>query len=322
MRDHGGNLDEAMARHGGTAADWIDLSTGINRLPYPVPDVAMAAWRGLPTADSLARLTQTARAAYRAPGGAILAIAGAQASIQLIPRLGPPGRAAILAPTYNEHAAALRAAGWEVQEVSTLAELAGSGLAVVVNPNNPDGRRWPRMDLLDLCGSVGRLIVDESFVDPEPELSVCPQAGRPGLLVLRSFGKFYGLAGVRLGFVLGSTADVAALAELAGPWPVSGPAITVGCAALADAAWAAATADRLNRDAHRLDRLALQAGWLPVGGTRLFRLYEVGDAQAAQVRLARRHIWSRAFPYAPTWLRLGLPGADVEWQRLEAALAR
>jgi len=319
-RDHGGNLDAAIRAWGGAAADWIDLSTGINRVPWPLPALDDADWRNLPTRAAIASLHEAARAAWGV-SGAILATSGAQGAIQMVPRLGPPGRARVLSPTYNEHAAALRAAGWQVEDVPGLAALAGADLAVVVNPNNPDGRRFAPADLLALAGQVGRLVVDESFADPQPAWSLAGQTGREGLLVLRSFGKFYGLAGLRLGFVLGSRPDIAALADMAGPWPVSGPAIAIGRAALADRAWAEATTARLTAEAARLDALAEGAGWKPLGGCELFRLYDTPDARAAQDRLARARIWSRIFPWSGRWLRLGLPGGDAEWARLAAALA-
>jgi cobalamin biosynthetic protein CobC len=142
------------------------------------------------------------------------------------------------------------------------------------------------------------------------------------LLILRSFGKFYGLAGLRLGFALGSEADVAALAAMAGPWPISGAAIEIGRRALLDRDWANATSARLTRDALRLDDEVQSQGWMLVGGTQLFRLYETGDARAAQERLARAQIWSRIFERKPGWLRLGLPGSETEWARLAASLSR
>lgn len=276
-------------------------------------------WTALPTAAATARLLTAAGAAYRSQAP-ILAVAGAQAAIQLVPRLSAPARARILVPTYNEHGAALRGAGWQVDEVTTLAALEGADLAVVVNPNNPDGRSHAREDLLRLTARVGRLVVDESFADIQPDLSLASEAARGSLLVLRSFGKFYGLAGLRLGFILGSQADILTLTEMAGPWPVSGPAIAIGTAALSDRAWAEATMTRLRTDAVRLDRLAQSAGWKCAGGTELFRLYDTPDATAAQERLARQHIWTRMFPYSHRWLRLGLPGQPLEWDRLARAL--
>jgi cobalamin biosynthetic protein CobC len=206
--------------------------------------------------------------------------------------------------------------------VSELDGLAGCDLAVIVNPNNPDGRRHDPKALLALASRVGRLVVDESFADAVPGLSLAQQAGRPGLLLLRSFGKFYGLAGLRLGFALGCDADVAVLNAMAGPWPISGAAIEIGRRALLDRDWAAETTARLAHDSRRLDDLALDAGWQLVGGTPLFRLYETGDARSAQVHLARARIWSRIFSDKPAWLRLGLPGGETEWRRLAAALSR
>ena len=247
-------------------------------------------------------------------------MAGAQAAIQAIPRLQAPGHAKVLGPTYNEHAAALRTAGWMVAEVPTLAALAGADLAVVVNPNNPDGRSHSRTDLLHVAGKVGRLVVDESFADSRPDLSLAPVAGHPGILVLRSFGKFYGLAGVRLGFVIGADADIAALAAMAGPWNVSGMAIALGQAALADTVWADATTLRLKSETMRLDALAQSINWRLVGGTELFRLYWTADAVQAQQRLALHQIWSRTFPYSAHWLRLGMPGNANEWERLATAM--
>ena len=141
------------------------------------------------------------------------------------------------------------------------------------------------------------------------------------MMVLRSFGKFYGLAGLRLGFVLGSSEDIAALSSLAGPWPVSGAAIEAGIAALGDTEWKAATILRLGNDTARMDELALRAGWRMVGGTDLFRLYETVDAVAAQERLASARIWSRTFTYSRRWIRLGLPGTEQEWMHAETAFS-
>jgi cobalamin biosynthetic protein CobC len=321
MLDHGGNLDLALQRFGGRLEEWIDLSTGINRQPYPLPNLEPRHWNALPSRADIESLHEAAREAYgtRAP---IVALAGAQAAIQLLPRLWPPGRMRILAPSYNEYTAVLRAAGWDVAEVTTLAALADADLAIVVNPNNPDGQRNDPGDLLALQAHVGRLVVDESFADAASELSLAAEAGRPGLLILRSFGKFYGLAGVRLGFALGSEADVSALAALAGPWPVSGIAIAIGRCALLDRDWAAATSARLLHDAQRLDTLVQAQDWTMVGDTPLFRLYDVGDAVAAQAQLGAARIWSRIFNERPGWLRLGLPGNETEWARLAAALVR
>ena len=321
MRDHGGDLGRAKRRYGD--GDWIDLSTGINPRAYPVGEVPAPFWERLPDAENVAALEGSARAAYAAGSDCkVVAVGGAQAAIQIVPRLAPPGRARVLAPTYNEHAAALREAGWTVEDVSAPDALAGADLAVAVNPNNPDGRQHAPADLLALRGRVGRLVVDESFADPEPALSLAPHLGpeTADVLLMRSFGKFYGLAGLRLGFALAGEALAARIAAMAGPWPVPGPAVAVGLKALADRDWQERTAARLVRDAARLDGITARAGWELVGGTPLFRTFAAHDAIAAQERLAAARIWTRAFPYSRRWLRLGLPGAEADWRRLEDAL--
>jgi cobalamin biosynthetic protein CobC len=318
--EHGGNLDVARARFGGRLEDWIDLSTGINRRPYPVPALEPRRWSALPSRSDIEALHAAARQAY-ATKASVLAVAGAQAAIQLLPHLAPLGRARILTPTYNEFAPVLTGAGWEVEETSELDALAGADLAVVVNPNNPDGRQYDRAKLLALLSRVKRLVVDESFADGAPAVSLAAEAGRAGLLVLRSFGKFYGLAGLRLGFVLGNTNDIAALEAMVGPWPISGAAIEIGQNALLDRDWADATRTRLEREALRLDGMTKTAAWKLVGGTPLFRLYDVGDAAAVQEWLARARIWSRIFRDKPNWLRLGIPGDEMEWTRLTEALS-
>ncbi|SNR43724.1 threonine-phosphate decarboxylase CobD [Puniceibacterium sediminis] len=320
MRDHGGNLQAAIAAFGGTAADWIDLSTGINARPYPVGPIPPEAWNRLPERSDLAALEQAAQSRYLTSLD-VVAVAGAQAAIQLMPLLRPTGRASVLTPTYNEHAAALRAQGWQVTEAATLAALSGSDVAVVVNPNNPDGQRHAPDTLAKLAANVGLLIVDESFVDPEPELSVARKTALPeNLIILRSFGKFYGLAGLRLGFALCHPALSAQLRTLIGPWPVSGMAIAVAHRALHDSDWTDETTARLTLDANRLDALAQDAGWTCVGGTPLFRTYHTANAAQAQTTLARHHIWTRIFPYSNHWIRLGLPGHDTDWTRLGTAL--
>jgi cobalamin biosynthetic protein CobC len=196
---------------------------------------------------------------------------------------------------------------------------------VVVHPNNPDGRTQTVEGLVafadELFDRGGALVVDEAFADVAPELSVIPHAARDGLIVLRSFGKFYGLAGVRLGFAVCAPGVAERLTAKLGPWAVSGPAIWAGTSALNDVSWAEATRARLQADAQRLDALLLGAGMAVIGGTDLFRLCECDDAQALYERLGRAGILTRPFAYNPRWLRFGLPGTDADWARLETALA-
>jgi cobalamin biosynthetic protein CobC len=328
IRDHGGDIDRARAIYGGAAEDWIDLSTGINRVPYPMPALGPADLCALPQREAREDLIAAAREAY-ATRAAIAPLAGAQAAIQLVPalvreRVAGAVDARVVAPTYNEHAGALTGAGFTVREVARLDDLAGADVAVVVNPNNPDGRIHEPAKLMTLAERVGLLVIDESFADAAPELSLAQHVSinaPANLLILRSFGKFYGLAGLRLGFALGGTTLISRVARMAGPWAVSGPAIAAGRIALRDAPWRARSIARLIEDCARLDALAEARGWRLVGGTALFRTYTIpGGAASAQDRLARRHIWSRVFPYSTDWLRLGLPGDEAEWRRLGEAL--
>lgn len=308
LRDHGGGVDAAAALHGGARHDWLDLSTGINPVPYPLPGLPPDAWTALPDRAAAQLLEQAARAHWDVPDGAgILAASGASALIARIPALHAAGQVAIPGPTYNEHAAAFTAHGWQVMEQGGTAQVA-------VHPNNPDGRLWRAADLARPGAAL--TVIDESFCDIAPEASLIALADRPGVIVLKSFGKFWGLAGLRLGFAIGDRALLARLAEWLGPWPVSGPALAIGAAALRDAEWADTTRARLRADAARLDTLMAKAGVACIGGTPLFRLYDTDDAGQWQARLAGRRIWSRTFPYAPRWLRLGLPG-PAGWVRLE-----
>ncbi|MFG6589614.1 threonine-phosphate decarboxylase CobD [Sulfitobacter sp. 1A12157] len=310
QRDHGGGVDAAAARFGGARSDWIDLSTGINPAPYPIPALSAGAWTALPDAAAQDALLTAARGFWQVPEeAAILAVPGASSAIARIPALAPKGRVRIPGPTYNEHAASFAENGWQVVEAGE------AEAAVHVHPNNPDGRLW------SLAQTTAPLsIIDESFCDITPDATLMAQATVPGGLILKSFGKFWGLAGLRLGFVIGDPALVARLEQMLGPWPVSGPALHIGAAALRDETWAEATRARLGAEATRLDGLMTTAGAQIVGGTPLFRLYEVDEAQAWQTRLAQHQIWSRVFPYNPRWLRLGLP-PSIGWARLERALA-
>jgi cobalamin biosynthetic protein CobC len=321
-REHGGGLDRAAARYGIAHECWIDLSTGINPNGYSVPVLSPDVWRHLPDAALDERLRAAAAARYDVDDARLVVPApGSQALIQWLPRLESPARVAVLGPTYNEHAPAWVAAGHEVREVEGLDAIpADANVVVVVNPNNPDGRVAEPSHLLELT-ERRLVVVDEAFADVVPEASVARCAGRANLVVLRSFGKFFGLAGLRLGFALTETKRALALRAALGPWSVSGPAATIGVTALADEAWITNTRVSLASAAARLDQLLAGSGLAVLGGTPLFRLIVHEDAEALYERLARRGIFTRRFAAQPRWLRLGLPGNEAEWARLAASLA-
>lgn len=317
---HGGDITRACAIFGGTPEDWIDLSTGINRLSYPVPNLPSEVWNALPDQHLFENACSAARLAYQTDVDC-MPTAGAQAAIQMIPRAFPVGSVSIVSPTYNEHASSFRAAGWDVYEGSALGSLPKSDACVVVNPNNPDGKTYSLDDLLVAASRHKLLIVDESFADLYEDQSAFSASRLPGALVLRSFGKFYGLAGLRLGFILGHEKLLSPLRQFAGPWSVSGPALSIGSTALKDKVWQKKTRERLRQDARLLDKLATKAGWNCAGGTNLFRLYDVPNASDAQRRLAKHKIWSRCFDHNSQRIRLGLPGTTREWAQLEKAFS-
>ena len=304
-QDHGGGIDAAAERFGGQRADWLDLSTGINPCPYPVGQLPADAWTALPDRAARSALEDAARRFWRVPTqAAVLAAPGASSLIARIPALARPGRVHIPGTTYNEHARAFRSAGWDVDGDQTSAEA-----LVVVHPNNPDGRIWAN-PVAQLC------VIDESFCDVMPQASLIDLATRPGMIVLKSFGKFWGLAGMRLGFAIGDPDLIGQLDVMLGPWAVGGPALAVGAAALCDTAWADQTRARLAADAARLDAVM---GLPVVGGTSLFRLYDAGDAKVWHDHLAQHRILTRIFPWSDRWLRLGLPDGDG-WARLITAV--
>jgi cobalamin biosynthetic protein CobC len=305
-------LDAAIAQFGGTRAGWIDLSTGINPAPYPMPKIAPDAWTALPDSGALDRLLTAARSFWNVPDTAqIIAANGASALIARMPDLAAGRTVHIPAPTYNEHAAAFAAHGYILLETAPDAQ-------VLVHPNNPDGHLWTATD----C-TAPFTVIDESFCDITPDASLIHLTEKPGTVVLKSFGKFWGLAGARLGFAIAHPATFAGpptLADQLGPWAVAGPTLDIGTAALSDQTWAEQTRMRLTSDTTRLDALMIERGATLAGGTPLFRLYDVGDAVQLQTRLATAHIWSRVFPYSDRWLRLGLPASNG-WDRLQDALA-
>lgn len=316
---HGGRLGAARTSYPDAPTPWLDLSTGVNPRSYPAPSLAPETWSRLPDPETTRALEQAAAKAFGVDDPSrVVAAAGSEALIRLLPRLLPARRIGASAQTYGGHAEAWRAAGAKVvSDVDPAADL-----RVVVNPNNPDGRTLSPDQVLALGGP---LVVDEAFAEAVPECSVAAQAGAPGherLVVLRSFGKFYGLAGARLGFLIAAPPLAQRARQALGDWPVSGPAIAAGLAAYADAEWAIQSRRRLAEEAARLDARLREAGFDIVGGTSLFRLARAIDAPARFDLLARAGVLTRPFPWDETLIRFGLPGPKADWLRLADALER
>ncbi|MGM0560376.1 MAG: threonine-phosphate decarboxylase CobD [Pseudomonadota bacterium] len=323
---HGGDLDSSRKRHPEAGNSWLDLSTGINPWPYPIPVISEDAWQRLPGRQAQDELLQAARLAYDlAPEADLTAAPGTQLLIQLLPRLFVPTEVEITGFTYGEHQRCWSLAGHKVAIRAPEAPLSDEArIRIVTRPNNPDGRILPRETLLDwadrLAERDGLLVVDEAFADVIPECSLAPEANHPGLCILRSFGKFFGLAGLRLGFTLGAPALQERLTVALGPWAVAGPALAIGKAALANLQWSAETRLALQRQSQRLDEILQRAGLEILGGTSLFRLSAHDSASRIAEDLAAQGILVRSFSEEVHWLRFGLPPDDAALDRLTRAL--
>ena len=322
MLEHGGRLLRAAREHGIAPERWLDLSTGISPFGWPVPPIPPGAWQRLPEDDD--GLVEAARGYYGAPH--LLPVAGSQAAIQALPTLRPPSRVGIIAPGYAEHAQAWQRAGHVVEAVSAAALLAAPqrhDVIVLIHPNNPGGDRFDTAQLLRLHAGLaargGWLVVDEAFMDATPAHSLCAQAGADGLIVLRSVGKFFGLAGARAGFVCAAPTLLDALHARLGPWTVSGPARHVLKLALADRAWHRAARERLHAASERLRILLARHGLAPTAGTAFFQWCCDERAAALHRALAARGILTRLFD-TPASLRFGLPGDEMAFGRLNDAL--
>ncbi|HKR93498.1 MAG TPA: aminotransferase class I/II-fold pyridoxal phosphate-dependent enzyme [Novosphingobium sp.] len=318
---HGGRLTEACAVFGGAAQDWLDLSTGINPAPWHNARLSID-WAPLPDPEALTRLERQAARHFSVDPHLCCAVPGSEVGLRLLAHLlGLPGRHAPL--SYSTHADAFERAAPITPYRNGSRE---ASVLVIANPNNPDGRVTPRKALLSMLArqeaNGGWLVVDEAFADCRPDWSISSQVTEARrLIVLRSFGKFFGLAGVRLGFVIGTTDVVNRTRQLLGEWPIHAAALTLGTAAYTDRDWIAATRRELPIRAARLDAVLIRHGLDPQGDCPLFRLAHTSDALRLFALLARRHILTRPFAAHPHLLRFGLPPDDESLARLDAALS-
>jgi len=322
MLEHGGRLRAAARRYGIAEAAWLDLSTGINPHGWPVPALPPELWQCLPQDDD--ELSAAAQEYYGT--SQLLAVAGSQAAIQALPALRPQAKVVLVAPSYAEHAQAWRRHGHDVvqvpaDEIHHAAETAQ--VVVLVNPNNPTGKLFSRDELLELHAQLaargGWLVVDEAFIDVTPQHSLSALCPRPGLIVLRSLGKFFGLAGARVGFVLAEPDLLRQLAERLGPWPIAAPSRHVATLALRDSDWQHATRQALSLASQRFAELLRAHDLAPAGGTGLFQWVSCTDATHVHEQLAQQGILTRLFAERAS-LRFGLPGEEAQWGRFAQAL--
>jgi cobalamin biosynthesis protein CobC len=343
FRQHGGKVEAARALFPEVRSAWIDLSTGLSPWAYPHERIDSAAFTRLPDPEALAQLEQAAAHSFSLEDASrVIAAPGSDLALRLLGTLFTGRRVAVVRPGYSGHVRAWDGAPLTFVSADDI-EAAGRGhdVLVLANPNNPDGRLVPRERLLavrdELASRQGTLVVDEAFADAQPEHSLCNSAGEglssaasgdhqrnasAGLIVFRSFGKFFGLAGLRLGFIVAGADAQRRLRHALGDWPVSGPAVAIGIAAYNDRPWQAMQRQRLATTARRLDELLTRAGFTIAGGTVLFRLARCADADAAFRHLASHGILTRPFTSDSTLLRIGLPADEAQWQRLSDALIR
>jgi len=324
--EHGGRLNQAVRQWGIPRSDWLDLSTGISPYGYPIPAIPDAVWQRLPEEDD--GLDAVARDWLKLPvDTGCLPVAGSQPALQTLPALRRPCRVGVVAPAYAEHARAWQQAGHDVVPLAATA-VAGTlprlDVLVCVNPNNPSGALLPAETLRgwhqQLAGRGGWLVVDEAFLDASNGTSLAAQAHQTGLIVLRSLGKFFGLAGLRAGLMVAEPALCSAMQAALGPWAMSHPARYVMAQALQDRAWQQQQRQRLREDRKRLDGVLSAAGLSPQGDSDLFAWCPDDQAQGRFEALARQGVLVRYFT-EPAALRFGLAGSEVQWDRLRSALS-
>ncbi|MFT6098855.1 MAG: cobalamin biosynthetic protein CobC [Arenicella sp.] len=346
---HGGDLENAITRYGGAVHEWLDLSTGISPWNYPIPQFESSTWRTLPSPET--QLIAAASAYYRCLVCDIAVTPGSQLAIRLIPQLlntalGKKMHAvAIPLIGYQEHANSWQLANHKViryrnfDELDTLVSDNLVSDVVVINPNNPSAERLSAAGLEKISSMLsGLLIVDEAFSDLEVDYnqhsSLKPLHHNDNVIVLKSIGKFFGLAGARVGFAVGTHPIVHQLQTLLSPWSVAGPSMEVATLALNDRQWQRSQIKRIKLHAEQ-QRLAMavikqnEPNCRIMDQSLFFSVFGENDRIVGlHEHLARMKIWARlGDPYVDpfvdhseqlNWLRLSLAGDQLD--RLSAAL--
>ena len=322
---HGGALDQVRQQFSGAPEPWVDLSTGINPWPYPMPDISPESVEHLPTSRMMHTCQKAMSEAFEVPFSSLLLCPGSELAIRLLPSFLDVTRVAVVSPTYGDHLSTWSNAGVEIVHTNDFTTLCDSIDAIVIcNPNNPDGRQWSpgRLEAIRkvMAERGGWLIVDEAYADLQPQLSMSAYAGAPGLIILRSFGKFFGLAGLRLGALIAPDAVLETATKILGVWPVSGPALEAGIKAYSDQSWQIEMRIKLQRARQTLEEGLETIGITQVSGTDLFRFVRVQSAHQVWSRLCSQGVYVRRFDWSNDHLRIGLPKTDEAGVRLIAAL--
>ncbi len=322
---HGGSVDVMRGMFPNAPEPWIDLSTGVNPWPYPHTELSHLSLHHLPTETAYRDCQRSLATAIGAPEESVLLAPGSELVIRLLPTVMSPRSVAILSPTYGDHSVVWSGAGCRVVTTEDPLSYADQVDAVVLcNPNNPDGRVFSRHDLDKvrrvLAARDGWLIVDEAYADLTPEVSLADDGGTDGLIVLRSTGKFFGLAGLRLGALIAPPGLRKWMSDRLGVWPISGGALEIGDRAYRDLSWQAETRRNLAQARQRLDHTLSQAGLNAVGGTDLFAYVETAKAHDLWRHLGEAGIYVRRFSHTDRHLRIGLPPDCAAEDRLLASL--
>ncbi|GGB98078.1 threonine-phosphate decarboxylase [Marinobacterium zhoushanense] len=324
--EHGGGLNAAAERYRIPRSQWLDLSTGINPQGWPVPAIPGEVFARLPEADD--ELEMAAAAYYGSDQ--LLPLAGSQQAIQLLPRLRKAlcgsARVGVLTPGYAEHRHHWQLHGHRVLGLSVLQieiQLPQLDVLVLINPCNPSSCSFPREQLerwhRQLAARGGWLVVDEAFIDATQEQSLIGPVIPEGLIILRSLGKFFGLAGLRVGFLFADAELREAVANEMGPWALAHPSRWLATRALLDRQWQRQAQASLHHQQRRLVQLLQQYFAQPVRSTSLFAWVATEQAGAIQQRLALGAVLVRRFD-DPPGLRFGLPGTEAQWRQLERVL--
>lgn len=240
MSKHGGQLIKASQKYGIPLEDWLDLSTGINPVSYPVKNIPASVLNQLPENDD--RLIHAAKAYYKTQN--VLTVSGSQWAIEQLPFLFPISRVGVINPSYYEHALQWQKAGHQIIEIiegevdNCLSDI---DILIIINPNNPTGKFFSKKQLLSWHDSLqkkgGTLIIDEAFMDITPNKSLVSDNMLESLIILRSIGKFFGLAGIRIGFVIAEPKFLLRLKKCQGLWAISNTSAWIAEQALRDLVW-------------------------------------------------------------------------------------
>ncbi|QIZ76306.1 threonine-phosphate decarboxylase CobD [Ferrimonas lipolytica] len=335
---HGGRLAPMIARYNIPREQWLDVSTGVSPWTYPHTAIAAAHWNRLPEEED--GLEQAARDYYQCQS--LLAVAGSQAAIQTLPEVwrkqlelsgdwrAEQMRVGLPQVGYKEHQKAWQRAGWIINHYPPSLDnrfVAGVDALVVINPNNPTGQLYDAKTLLQwqqqLAKKGGLMVVDEAFADVDLSQSISHLCPQPGLVVLRSVGKFFGLAGIRAGFVLAPSQLLSACAYELGPWTIAGPARQICMRALQDTPWQLTQRQRLAAATVRLQALLqpLLCHGASLAGTDLFQTLYSNKAVQWHEQLCADGVFTRLTD-EQDGIRFGLVDDEQQWQRLAAAISK